>query len=192
MQAMIECIKMQVKPVRVPPGKLLLGKVGNEYQCYFIDSGLAVVYSDTNPKPLCMIKGSHLFGLSKILCPKGGYSIKIIHASDVYAIPAGELLTIIEENNQWQSLASCLSDFVHVISNRNDKERKSHTATLILQTLEMLQNESEEVRLAHTVNDYVGAITGLSHSTVIRGIDGLKKQGSIDIKNGLLLRFERR
>lgn len=190
MKSIIENIKNQIDPVRVPPGKVLHGRVGDQYQCYFIDSGLAVVYSDNNPKPLCTISGSNLFGLSQILCPKGGYTIKIIHSSDVYTIPAEALLAMIKENNQWPSLASGLSELVYTISERNKKDGKKHTVALMLQTLEMLQNESEEVRLAHTVNDYVKHITGLSHSTVTRGLDELKKQGRIDIQNGLLLRFD--
>ncbi|CNI11519.1 putative DNA-binding transcriptional regulator [Yersinia aldovae] len=192
MDRVIEQIKKRVIPATVPPGGVLRGKIGDQYQCYFLDSGLAVVYSDNNPRPLGAVRGSHLFGLSQLLCPKGEFKLKIIHSSIIYTIPATSLIAIIDETNQWSGLASHLSELVYFISNRTEKDKKNHTASLILQTLHMLQKESEEVRLAHTVNDYVREITGLSHSTVTRGLDALKKQGYIEIHNGILLRFHQR
>lgn len=189
MDKIINYIKGQVKPVFMPPGKRLPGKVGNEYFCYLMSSGLAVVYNGNNPRPLGIVSGSSLLGLSQLLYPKGDFEVRIIHPSLIYTISAATLLAMINSNNQWFSLSSHLSEFVYFVSSRTEREKRIRTAELILQTLYLLQSESDEVRLAHTINDYLRDITGLSHSTIVRTVNTLKKQGKIEVQNGLLLRL---
>ena len=112
-----------------------------------------------------------------------------MHSSNVYKVPEGILLEIINRNSDWEKLAIHLSKIFTLINRQREKKRKEKTRNLIISTLEMLNNESDEVRLAHTVSCYLRNLTGLSKSTIARELESLKKQGCIDIRNGVLLRF---
>lgn len=170
------------------PGQMVQGNVDKEYQCYFIESGLAVVYISKNTKPLMVVTGAQIVGLSHLVYPQGDFTLKIIHASVVYALPASTLLQIIKTDNLWAEVAYFLAQEFYDLSHNSQRMKNNPVEDLIPQTLQMLQNESEEVRLTHAVSDYVCNITGLPPSTVKRSLSTLKKQGHIEVQNGLLLR----
>lgn len=188
MEKIEKYFKNQSSPLFLRPGQRMMGNVNNEYQCYFIESGLAVVYISDITKPRAVVTGTQIVGLSYLFCPQEDFTLKMIHASVVYVLPASVLLSIINESCLWPEVAYALAEECHELSHNGQRTKNSRVEELIPKTLQMLQNESEEVRLTHTVNDYVCNITGLSQSTVKRSLNALKKQGYIDVQNGLLLR----
>lgn len=191
MEMIIKEITTRITPLKVSPGVTLEGKMGEEYICYFFTGGLGVVYVDRTAEPLYTIREPVLVGLSQLLSHEGEINVKVMHSSNVYKVPEGILLEIINRNSDWEKLAIHLSKIFTLINRQREKKRKEKTRNLIISTLEMLNNESDEVRLAHTVSCYLRNLTGLSKSTIARELESLKKQGCIDIRNGVLLRFTR-
>lgn len=182
---------MRAEGVRsiLPSGSMLNGNIDGEYYCYLIDSGLAVVYPQSKGKSLTVVNKTTVLGLNHLLCPKGDFVIKIIHSSVIYTLPAPLVLKAIEENDHWSALAGLLSNWVYSLSLGPEKDRNLDTASLISQTIQMLQDEDEEVRLTYTVLNYVMDITGLSRSTVVRALEALKAEGKIEINKGLLMNY---
>lgn len=188
MEALMDYIKDKGTPIYVTPGSILTFKLNNQHACYFMESGLSVLHCFNNSKPLAIINKSQLLGLNYLVYPHGELKLKIIHSSVIYAVPVTSLLPIINEANLWPNVASYLAQQIYVLVNCRDK--KKHTSILIVQTLKMLQAESEEVKLTHTVSHYIREITGLSLSTINRSLEILKQEGSIDVQNGVLLRCD--
>lgn len=187
MSVIIEYIRKKGTISYPRPGCVLSGSMAHQYCCYFFESGLAALYGMNNAKPLSLVSEPQLLGLSHLFHPHSELTLKIIHPSVIYAVPSSSLFHVINEGNLWSNVASHLSQQIYDISSRTEKNKKKHASGLIGQTLKMLQNESEEVRLTHTASEYVREITGLSCSTVNRELHLLKKQGDINVQNGLLL-----
>lgn len=183
-------IKNLSSPVTLPPGQLVPGMIDDEYQCYIVESGLAVVYINEHTRPLMVLTDAQVVGLSHLIYPYGDFTLKIIHSSVVYSLPASTLLPVINQKDLWPEVAYLLAQEFYALSYHLQRTKKSQIEDLVSQALRMLQHESEEVRLTHTVNDYLCHITGLSPSTIKRNLENLKKQGYIEIQNGLLLRCD--
>lgn len=188
MKNIINFIIKKSFPIIFRPGQKIKGNMGDDYYCYFVVSGSAVIYIRNNIKPLAVVGAGQLVGLSQLICHQDDFTLKIMQTSEIYALSATTFLQMVDETGLWREVAYALAQEYHehnnVLRSKNIKVDE-----LIPQTLRMLECESEEVRLTHAVKDYVCSITGLSQSTVKRSLSTLRKNGDIEMQNGLLLRF---
>lgn len=185
----INKIKTNIKPTKFSPGFILKGQENGQYSCFLITTGLAVVYIAEDREPCYIVHEPTLVGVSQLLCREGSVNVKIMHSANVYIIPELMLLKMMDNNENWKEMAIYLSKISHRLYLQKEIHRKSNTHDLIRRALDMLDKESEEVKLVHTVNSYVRTLTGLSQSTVTRELDMLRKKGNIDIRHGTLFSF---
>ncbi|MBE4810072.1 MULTISPECIES: helix-turn-helix domain-containing protein [unclassified Enterobacter cloacae complex] len=192
MQKIIDLIRQKGTAKAVAPGEIIKSRHNGIFLCHLIESGIAVIFADIHERPLRTVYGPHIIGLNQLFHPQEGLAFKMIHPSVVYSIPVQQLLTMIEENGLWSELAVNLSELVLELSVNARKRKTDETADVVYKILQSLQDESEEVRISHTVNDYVRYLTGLSASTVSRTIDTFKKEHCIEVQNGVLIRLHKR
>lgn len=192
MQRIIDFIKSNGEQSFSFPGTVIASKCNDSYWCHFIEKGVAIIYSDIHSRPSGMVNGPYVVGLNQIMYPEEGLTLKMIHSSIVYSISVKSLSDMICQNNLWSVLVCHLSEMVYELHSKTHKRKKVDVVSVVYSTLQSLQKESEEVRLAHTATDYVSGITGLSSSTVARVLDTLKKERSVDVYNGLLIRLHER
>lgn len=192
MQTIIDYIRQAGTQSYAMPGTLIPSECDGAYSCHLIETGVAVIYTTPLRRATGTVEGPCVVGLGQMLHPMEGLTIKMIHPSVVYSIPAHTLSLMIKQNNLWPVVASQLSRTVNDLREKMNKRKKGDTAALVYATLLSLKNESEDVRIAHSVTDYVSEITGLSSSTVSRTVDTFKKQRCIEVHNGLLIRLHAR
>lgn len=176
----------------VAAGALIKSKHNDIFTCHLIETGMAVTYYDIHARPAETVRGPCIVGLTQLLHPQDGLGFKMIHPSVIHSIPAHMLSKMITENNMWHEVAEYFSGLVYELSLKGSKRKTEDTATVIYKALQSLQHETEEVRIMHTVNDYVQYLSGFSYSTISRTLDVFKKQGCIEIQNGLLIRLHER
>lgn len=192
MKNIIDFIRLNGSASCVSPGTLIQNECQSLTLCYFIESGCALIYSDVASRPIGTVHGPYIVGLSQILAPEGSLALKTINASTVYAIPAFKLFALIQQKNLWSVLAMHLSELVFELHSKTSKRKKIDASSVVFKSLQSLQQESEDVRIAYRVTDYVSGITGLSPSTVSRVLEDLKKQHRIEVHNGVLIRLQER
>ena len=189
MQKIFDFIRLNGTRKSVSAGTLIKSKNNDVISCHLIETGLVVIFTDIHCRPVRTVYGPHVVGLNQLLHPQEELAFKLIHSSVVYSIPAITLTTMVKENNLWPTLAAHLSELVYELSYKNKRYKIEDRAAMVYKILQSLQNESEEVRITHTVNDYVCYLTGLSSSTVSRTLDMFKRKHYIEVHNGLLIRL---
>lgn len=192
MEKIVDFIRAHGATETVAAGTLIKSEINGIFTCHLIETGMAVIYSDIHSRPAETVRGPYVAGLTQLLHPQDGLAFKMIHPSLIHSVPAQMLSEMIDKNNLWPLLAKHLSGLVYKSSRKNCKQITEDTATNIYKILQSLENESEEVRITHTVNEYVQYLSGLSYSTVSRTLDVFKKQGCIEIQKGLLIRLHDR
>ena len=187
MEKLLRMIKETTVPVKICSGEVLKGEIDNVLQCYYLEEGYGVVNHVNSSAPLYTINGPGFFGMNQLLNRQNTLNLKIIKNSTVYPICSDAVLTMIKEKDMWSELAMHLSNIIHQINIQNTHRTKISATERIFNALKMLEKEDETVRLSYKAIDYARDITGLSYSTVLRGIEFLKRSEKIKLRNGVLL-----
>ena len=157
----------------------------NMSDCYLLTDGEVTVKSLVGNKTLGNAKAPFLFGLS---VDQNNY-LQTISESTFQVISTKRTTEIIRENNLWEHLYYIYRWEATLVYKKLCAINHSTSREIILSLLRNFLQQDPEVRLTIPVVRYLQDNSSLSRSSIYNTISLLKENGTIVVRNGVLIRI---
>lgn len=167
----------------VRENRIVYHNKNNMSDCYLLTDGEVTIKSLIDNKALGIIKAPFLFGLS---IDPNNY-LKTISESTFEVISTERTSEIIRENNLWEHLYYIYRWEASLAYKKFRAINHSTSREVILSLLHNFLLQDPEIRLTIPVVRYLQDNSSLSRSSIYNTLSSLKENGTVVIRNGVLI-----
>lgn len=169
----------------VRENKLVYYNKNNKSDCYLLVDGEVIIKSLIENKTLGYLKAPFLFGLG---IDPNKY-LQTISESTFKVLSTERTSEIIRDNNLWEHIYYIYRWEASLAYNSFSAINHSTSSEIILSLLRNFLLQDPEIRLTIPVVRYLQDNSSLSRSSIYKIISSLKENGTIVVRNGVLIRM---